>query len=121
MNNNETEKDGTTNKKSLTLFILATFFSLPSGISLVSVAIVGLRMWRHIMANPQADASYDYAIPFMFGFPFIIIWDIVAFSLIVLSWLASPRWCRFVLPFYLLLIISFIKFLFEGGGGGYGP
>jgi hypothetical protein len=119
MNEYEKEKQrGAANKKRLWPFILATVCSVPGWITLGSIVSTWLRMWWFVRHHPATEASFETH--FLFSFPLVMILDFVALCLIFVSWFEAPRWCRFILPFYILLLIIWAILLLNPGEG-YGP
>ena len=107
MNADEKEKQrGVANEKPLWPFTLATLFSLPLLIIAVSY-----------MFNVSLIGSLH--LPFINIFtngPLTMILAVIALAFIILSWIASPFWCRFVLSLYLLVILIILILLFPSSG-----
>jgi len=106
-------------KRTLLLFILATLCLLPCVNWLIIIEKVSSKMSAFTRLHPGVGASFD--LPLKPGFPVTLIATVTALVLIIVSWFKSPRWCRFILPFYLLLIIKLVVWVFNSSGGGEGP
>jgi len=107
MNADEKERQpGAAIEKPLWPFILATLFSLPLLMVAVSYMFnVSLIGFLHL--------------PFINIFtngPLTMILAVIALGFIILSWIASPFWCRFILSFYILVIIIILILLFPSSG-----
>jgi polyferredoxin len=99
---NEKEKV-TRPKKYLWPFVLATVFSLPD----VDLVLSNMFNMPHIVPNLHLTLFDVFAVIWI-----IIILAVIASVFVVASWLMSPFWCRFILPFYLLAILVVCKWIF---------
>ena len=95
----ETEKDKKTDKRTLLPFVFATLFVLPSCYWLGLIAVIWLRVGGTVLV---------YIGPLT---PLFFISTLFALALIFVSWVMSPRWCRFVLILYSLIIIIWFFYL----------
>lgn len=118
MNKSEKEEQpGAVERKHLWPFILATLCSVPGWVSLCSIAMAWLRTWLFFRRHP-GEASYTTH--FWLCFPLVTILEFIALCLIFVSWFDSPRWCRFILAFYVLLLVIWVIWILNPGEG-YGP
>jgi hypothetical protein len=99
-------KEDEANKKPLWPFILATLFSLPLFIIAVS----------YIFNMPIIGILHLPFINIFTAGPLIVIAAGIASVCIFFSWIASPSWCRFILSFYLLVILVILILLFPSSG-----
>lgn len=99
-------KENEANKKPLWPFMLATLFSLPLFITAVS----------YIFNTPLIGFLHLPFINIFTAGPLIIIAAGIASFFIFVSWIASPSWCRFILSFYLLVILVILILLFPSSG-----
>jgi hypothetical protein len=95
--------------KSLVSFCFASLFALPF---ISASALVGIGWCFH-----QPKLLNFLAVPVLFGSPLILALAVVGLLSIIVSWMRSPNWCRYVLVIYLLIIVGFIILLFESVQG----
>jgi magnesium-transporting ATPase (P-type) len=107
MNEDEKEKPrSTANEKRWWPFILATLFFLPLFIVAVS----------YIFNAPLVGYLHPPFVDVLTAGPLILVSAVIASVFIFLSWVASPFWCRFILSFYLLVIVIILIMLFPSNG-----
>jgi hypothetical protein len=89
-------------KRSLGLFYSATTFTLPF--------ILGAGVLVDGSASHNVDLLNIVVMFCLLGWPVLLVFGLIAFVYIVLSWIKSPRFCRPFLILYLLLMAGLLFF-----------